>query len=186
MLRIEPIPAFKDNYIWCLRSGAHAAFVDPGEAAPVLRAIEDENLSPCAIVITHHHWDHVGGIETLLQHFDVPVFGPAVERIPGCTRALGDDDHFSLPEIGLHLKVIEVGGHTSGHIAYYGDEILLSGDTLFSVGCGKVFEGTPDQMWRSLQKLRALPDDTRVYCGHEYTQANCEFIPDKCCEIVEM
>ena len=111
----------------------------------------------------------------MLQHFDVPVFGPAGERIPGCTRALSDNDQFSLPKIGLSLRVIEVGGHTSGHIAYYGDDVLLSGDTLFSVGCGKLFEGTPGQMWRSLQKLRALPDETRVYCGHEYTQANCEF-----------
>lgn len=177
MLQIEPIPAFQDNYIWCLRRGSRAAFVDPGDAAPVVRAIENNALEPCAIIVTHHHWDHVGGIEELLQHFDIPVFGPAAENIPGCTQALAEGDTITVPGLDLDLIVMEVPGHTSGHIAYYGqsDGVLLCGDTLFSVGCGRLFEGTPAQMWQSLQKLRALPDDTRVYCSHEYTQANCEF-----------
>lgn len=175
VLKIVPIPAFNDNYIWCLHDGAHAAFVDPGDAKPVFETVEREQLKPAAIIVTHHHWDHVGGIAELRAQWNVPVFGPAAERIPNRTHALAEGDTITVPGIDLDLSVMEVPGHTSGHIAYVGDDILLCGDTLFSVGCGRLFEGTPEEMWDSLKKLRELPEATGVYCTHEYTQANCAF-----------
>ena len=179
MTAIIPIPAFSDNYIWLLVRGSLAAVVDPGDAAPVLAYLEREGLELTAILATHHHRDHVGGNPALLTRFDVPVFGPARETIPGRTLALGDGDRIIVPGIDATFDVIDVPGHTAGHIAYFGTvgdaPSLFCGDTLFTGGCGRLFEGTPAQMWSSLSALAALPAETRVYCGHEYTLANLRF-----------
>ena len=178
MTAIIPIPAFSDNYIWLLREGGDAVVVDPGDAGPVIEFLGREGLTLRAIVTTHHHPDHVGGVAKLLALTSVPVFGPANESIPGRTRALAEDDAIVLPGIGRELRVLDVPGHTSGHIAYVGDgndPIALVGDTLFAGGCGRLFEGTPAQMSASLAKLAALPAATAVYCAHEYTLANLRF-----------
>lgn len=175
MLEVTPVSAFKDNYIWVIGDGRRAAVVDPGDAAPVIRHLDERGLSLCAILATHHHADHVGGVGELLKRSPVPVYGPAGEPIPETTRALSDGDHVSMAELGLELDVIGIPGHTRAHVAYYGAGMLFCGDTLFACGCGRLFEGTPEQMYASLQKLLSLPDDTKVYCGHEYTLANIEF-----------
>jgi hydroxyacylglutathione hydrolase len=175
MLAIIPIPAFADNYIWLLREGAAAAIVDPGDAAPVIAYFEREGVAPTAIIATHHHGDHVGGIRDLLARWAVPVYGPANEAIPGRTQALREGDAIVVPGIGLALSTLDVPGHTAGHIALVGKEMVFCGDTLFAAGCGRLFEGTPAQMVASLAKLAALPDATRIYCGHEYTVSNLRF-----------
>ncbi len=179
MTAIIPIPAFADNYIWLLREGTRAAVVDPGDARPVLDYLARERLSLTAVLATHHHNDHVGGIETLLAGHPAPVFGPAHEAIPRIAHALEEGDVVSLPDMPVRLRVIDIPGHTAGHIAYFGDvggvPSLFCGDTLFAAGCGRVFEGTSAQMWASLCALAALPGDTLVYCGHEYTLANLRF-----------
>ena len=172
---IVPIRAFQDNYIWCLRRGTSAVVVDPGDAAPVLAYLSDTGLQLAAILTTHHHGDHVGGNTALLAKYNVPVFGPARESIPGITRKLREGDTVDVPGVGVRLAVLDVPGHTAGHIAYHGEGILFCGDTLFSCGCGRLFEGTAQQMWTSLGKLRALPDNTAIYCAHEYTAANAAF-----------
>lgn len=175
-IRIEPIPAFKDNYIWCLRRDAHAVVVDPGEAQPVLDYLQSEQLTLCAILCTHHHADHVGGVAQLLsKHRSVPVYGPSTERIATLTAPVNEGDRVDIPELGIQFDVLDIPGHTAGHIAYYGGKVLFCGDTLFACGCGRVFEGTSKQMWQSLSKMASLPDDTAVYCGHEYTLANIRF-----------
>jgi hydroxyacylglutathione hydrolase len=179
MPAIIPIPALRDNYVWLVREGAHAAVVDPGDAAPVLAYLESERLALTGIVITHHHWDHVNGIAALAARFPVPVFGPAHESIPGRTNPVTEGDAFTLPQVGLELSVLDVPGHTSGQVSYFGNcggnPVVFTGDTLFTCGCGRIFEGTPAQMLSSLAKLAALPADTLVYCGHEYTIANLRF-----------
>jgi hydroxyacylglutathione hydrolase len=179
MPSIIPVPAFRDNYIWVLREGRSAAVVDPGDAAPVLAWLAGEQASLTAILATHHHADHVGGIDALLARFNVPVFGPAGEAIPGRTRALREGDRVEVPGVGAVFTVLDVPGHTAGHIAYAGAvdgaPVVFCGDTLFAGGCGRLFEGTPAQMWSSLSKLAALPPATRVYCAHEYTLANLRF-----------
>lgn len=179
MTSIIPIPAFADNYIWLLRHGTFAAVVDPGDAAPVLAYLAREGLSLVAVLATHHHNDHVGGVEALLARHPVPVFGPAHETIPGRTHAVREGDVVTVPHLPVTLRVLDIPGHTSGHVAYVGDvdgvPSVFCGDTLFAAGCGRVFEGTPAQMWTSLSALGALPADTRVYCGHEYTLANLRF-----------
>ena len=184
MATIIPVRAFSDNYIWVLREGSNAAVVDPGDAAPVAAYLDRERLALTAIINTHHHGDHVGGNEGLLARTAVPVFGPARERIPGITRGLVGGDTITVPGIGLELAVLDVPGHTAGHIAYFGragplDEggapVAFVGDTLFAGGCGRLFEGTPAQMQESLSRLAALPPATRVYCAHEYTLANLRF-----------
>jgi hydroxyacylglutathione hydrolase len=175
MPTIIPIPAFADNYIWVVRHGDKAAVVDPGDAAPVVEYLEREGIELCAIVNTHHHGDHVGGNRGLLERWRVPVFGPAREQIPGRTQALTEGDRFTLPGIGIELSVLDIPGHTAGHIACAGNGMVFCGDTLFAAGCGRLFEGTPAQMVASLDKLAALPSDTSVYCGHEYTVSNLRF-----------
>ncbi len=149
--------------------------MDAGDAAPVIDYLDREKIELAAIVCTHHHGDHVGGNRALLERWPVPVYGPAREQIPGRTRALAEGDTIMLPGIRLELSVLDIPGHTSGHIAYTGNGTVFCGDTLFAAGCGRLFEGTPAQMVASLDKLAALPAETRVYCGHEYTVSNLRF-----------
>jgi hydroxyacylglutathione hydrolase len=179
MLTITPIPAFNDNYIWAIHDNARgraAVVVDPGDAVPVEAFLKSNALELTAILITHHHADHTGGIADLTANRSIPVFGPALEKIVGVNRALREGDRVSLPEVlDETLNVIELPGHTLGHIAYVGEEFVLCGDTLFAAGCGRLFEGTPEQMHASLTKLASLPPDTRVYCTHEYTLSNLRF-----------
>ena len=172
---IVPIRAFRDNYIWCMRRGSAAAVVDPGDAQPVLDYLSQQNLHLTAILTTHHHADHVGGNTGLLEKYNVPVFGPAREKIPGVTQTLSEGDTVNVPGFGSTFRVLDVPGHTAGHIAYHGEGVLFCGDTLFSCGCGRLFEGTAEQMYSSLLKFAALPDDTLAYCAHEYTLANLRF-----------
>ncbi|HYX62593.1 MAG TPA: hydroxyacylglutathione hydrolase [Burkholderiales bacterium] len=174
--QVAAVRAFKDNYVWTLRNATHAAaVVDPGEAQPVLDYLARERLTLAAVLATHHHPDHVGGIARLLEEFRVPVYGPRGEPIATLTQAVSEGDTVRIPELGASFAVLDIPGHTRAHIAYYGGGALFCGDTLFACGCGRVFEGTPAQMYASLEKLRALPDDTKVYCGHEYTLANIGF-----------
>ena len=174
-VEVVPLRAFSDNYVWTLRDSGHAAVVDPGDAKPVLDYLRSERLELVAIINTHHHADHVGGNAELLKHYRVPVYGPHDERIREVTHRLGDGDKITLPHFGIEFQIFEIPGHTRSHIAFYGGGMLFSGDTLFAVGCGKLFEGTPQQMYDSLSKLIRLPDDTKVYCGHEYTLSNIRF-----------
>jgi hydroxyacylglutathione hydrolase len=172
---VVPVRAFQDNYIWVLRRDGNAAVVDPGDAQPVLDYLRAEKLQLTAILNTHHHADHVGGNAALLEHRQVPVYGPHDERIPTVSRRLHQDETFTLEEFGISFSVLEIPGHTRTHIAFHGGGMLFCGDTLFACGCGRLFEGTPAQMHASLAKLTALADSTRVYCGHEYTVANIRF-----------
>ena len=172
---VVPLRAFRDNYIWTLRSDPYAAVVDPGDAQPVLDYLLRERLQLCAILATHHHPDHTGGIADLLVRHAVPVYGPRGEPIPTLTRPVSEGDEVDIPQLGLRFSVIDIPGHTRAHIAYYGADSLFCGDTLFACGCGRLFEGTAQQMVDSLGKLAALPDSTLVYSGHEYTLANIDF-----------
>jgi hydroxyacylglutathione hydrolase len=173
--QIIPLRAFKDNYVWTLRNARFAAVVDPGEAQPVLDYLAAEKLQLIAILATHHHQDHVGGIAELLRTNKVPVYGPRGEPIATLTQAVGGGDEVSLEQLGVSFEVLDIPGHTRAHVAYYGANMVFCGDTLFACGCGKAFEGTPQQLYSSLEKLMALPDETLVYCGHEYTLANIGF-----------
>lgn len=179
MLSIIPIPAFADNYIWLLRKADAGVVVDPGDAAPVIDHCEREGVALAAILATHHHGDHVGGIARLSERWPLPVYGPATETIPGRSHALREGDVVVVPGIDVRFTAIDIPGHTAGHIAYVSaDEeppVVFCGDTLFAAGCGRLFEGTPAQMVDSLAKLARLPDETRIYCGHEYTLANLRF-----------
>jgi hydroxyacylglutathione hydrolase len=172
---VVPVRAFSDNYIWTLRDGSRAAVVDPGDAKPVIDYLDREGLELVAILNTHHHADHVGGNPQLLSRWKVPVFGPHDDRIPDVTHRVGNGDRVTLPHFDIALDVMEIPGHTRSHIAFSGDGMLFCGDTLFAVGCGRLFEGTPRQMHESLSRLARLGDGTRVYCGHEYTLSNIRF-----------
>ena len=173
-MRLQPLPAFDDNYIWTLADeDGRAIIVDPGQARPVLDAV-DAGLQPVALLLPHHHNDHIGGVDALLERFpDLPVFAPDEPRIAQATVRVGDGDVVEVA--GWRFDVIAVPGHTSSHIAFHGHGVLFSGDTLFSLGCGRMFEGTPAQMLASLDRLAALPADTQVCCGHEYTRSNAAF-----------
>lgn len=174
--KVVAIPAFNDNYIWCIHNNKDAVVVDPGDATPVLDYLKTNALNLVGVLITHHHHDHTGGILKLASaNTSLVVFGPNGGHIKGITHPLVDGDTATFPSMGLELSVIEVPGHTLDHIAYYGHNALFCGDTLFSAGCGRLFEGTPEQMLHSLNKLAALPDHTMVYCTHEYTAANVAF-----------
>lgn len=175
MFEVIRIPAFKDNYIWLLRKGRSAVVVDPGDASPVLDVLEREGLALKAILITHHHADHQGGISALLAQYPADVFGPAAESITALTHPLLGGESIRLDSIGADFKVLALPGHTLGHLAYLSDERLFCGDTLFGAGCGRLFEGSPAQMHDSLARLAALPGDTAVYCAHEYTETNLRF-----------
>lgn len=178
-LNVLTVPAFKDNYLWLVHDGVHATVVDPGDCAPILAALSAHHLTLASILLTHHHADHIGGVAELLSRFDVPVFGPRADGIGAVTVPLAEGDRVDVPGVGLVLRVLDVPGHTRGHIAYVretpGAHWLFCGDTLFAGGCGRLFEGTPAQMAASLDKLAALPDDTQVFCAHEYTLSNLRF-----------
>ncbi|AOB33378.1 hydroxyacylglutathione hydrolase [Bordetella sp. H567] len=174
---LVPLPAFSDNYIWLARQQGLAAVVDPGQAEPVLRALREHGLQLRAILLTHHHQDHVGGVLELSLSTGAVVYGPAHESLPRCDIALNEGDHVRIPELDLSMDVLDVPGHTAGHIAYFGrisgvEPVLFCGDTLFAGGCGRLFEGTPAQMADSLGKFVTLPAETQVCCAHEYTLAN--------------
>ena len=177
-MKLIPLPAFADNYIWMLHDGHKALVVDPGDAQPVRDALQREGLQLETILVTHHHADHTGGVAELRNATGAKVFGPATEEMPEPLQRLSGDSVCSA--MGLSFQVLDVPGHTAGHIAYYcpdvdGAPLLFCGDTLFSGGCGRLFEGTPAQMLASLESLAALPDDTRVCCTHEYTLSNLLF-----------
>jgi len=174
-MQIEPIPAFEDNYIWALRHQGAVALVDPGEAAPALRFLAASGDRLCAILVTHRHGDHIGGIAELVARYPVPVYGPALEAAEVITHPLGDSARVALPALDATFEVLHVPGHTLGHIVYYRPETLFCGDTLFGAGCGRVFEGTLAQMHAALARLAALPVATQIYCAHEYTQSCLRF-----------
>lgn len=177
-MKLIPLPAFSDNYFWLLHDGQRALVVDPGAAQPVLTALQDQHVQLQAILVTHHHPDHTGGVDALRAATGAAVFGPAHERMPEPLRRLAGGEQLEC--LGLRWRVIDVPGHTAGHIAYFctdvdGAPLLFCGDTLFSGGCGRLFEGSPAQMLASLDTLAALPAGTRICCAHEYTLSNLKF-----------
>lgn len=176
---IRPIKAFSDNYIWLIARNGLACVVDPGDATPVLAQLEQDKLKLTAILLTHHHADHVGGVMDLIQATGAAVYGPAMERLPHCDHLMSEGDRVELQGLATSLSVMDVPGHTAGHIAYVGqvsgEPVLFCGDTLFAAGCGRLFEGTPAQMHASLSKLAALDPRTAVYCAHEYTLSNLKW-----------
>lgn len=178
-LTLTPVPAFDDNYLWLLDNGREAIVVDPGDAAPVLAALDARGLTLAGILLTHHHGDHVGGVDALRSRLRGPIYAPTHEKMPEPVQRVQGGDTVEL--LGLQFAVMDVPGHTAGHIAYFAakvpgsDPLLFCGDTMFSGGCGRLFEGTPAQMHASLQSLAALPTQTRVCCAHEYTLSNLRF-----------
>ena len=177
-LDVRPVCAFSDNYIWLIESpkaAGQVVAVDPGEAEPVIAELKRRNLKLAAILLTHHHPDHIGGVPGLLRLGKIPVVGPEDQRIAFETQTVRDGDPCQLPELRLGFEILQIPGHTLSHIAFWGHGALFCGDTLFSAGCGRMFEGTPKQMNASLSRLRDLPPQTQVFCGHEYTAANLRF-----------
>ncbi|MCG2584641.1 hydroxyacylglutathione hydrolase [Massilia sp. TS11] len=176
-LAVLRVPAFRDNYLWLVHDGQAALVVDPGDAAPIKQALADHGLRLTAILLTHHHADHTGGVDALRARWQAPVFGPRHDGIAAVERAVGEGDLLRLDSPACSLRVLDVPGHTRGHIAYYAADagFLFCGDTLFAGGCGRLFEGSPAQMQASLHKLAALPPDTQVFCAHEYTASNLAF-----------
>lgn len=174
-MNIVPIPAFQSNYLWSIETESEAAIVDPGDATPVIAHLENLNLDLKYILITHHHPDHVGGIRQLKTKFpNCTVYGPAQENIPAIDIKLQENDVVNLGSLGKY-KVLDIPGHTSGHIAYYDDQNAFVGDTIFAAGCGRLFEGTPTQMVNSFNKLKKLSPKTKLFCAHEYTLSNIDF-----------
>ncbi|NOY17753.1 MAG: hydroxyacylglutathione hydrolase [Gammaproteobacteria bacterium] len=176
-ISLTPLPSLSDNYIWVITNTTNstAVIVDPGTATVCVNFLEQENIKLVAILITHYHWDHVNGVERLIQMYDIPIYGPATEYIPYLTKPLTRHDRFSIPELKLDFQVIDLSGHTAEHIGYLTDRMLFCGDTLFSAGCGRLFNGTAEQLHAALQRIKQLPADTTVYCAHEYTLDNLHF-----------
>lgn len=174
-MRVHPIKAYSDNYIWVIQptSEKRVIVVDPGDSQPVKAWLQEHDASVDSYLITHHHWDHTDGLEPLLGDYPAPVYGPKDSKILQISEPLQELDTFS--RLGLNFEVLETPGHTLDHISFYTAGHLFCGDTLFSGGCGRMFEGSPEQFVESLSKLRQLPGDTRVFCAHEYTQANLTF-----------
>ncbi|MDR0563907.1 MAG: hydroxyacylglutathione hydrolase [Azoarcus sp.] len=173
-LKVIPVPFARDNYLWLISDGRHAALVDPGEAAPALDALQ--GLNPAAILLTHHHVDHIGGVSELLAHYpSLPVYGPRKDNIACVNRPVEDGSKVRLEALGLTLQVIGVPGHTRGHIAWLGEGMLFCGDALFSAGCGRLFEGTPADLEYTLRRLSQIDGQTKIYCAHEYTLTNLAF-----------
>lgn len=175
MLNIIPIPAFDDNYIWLLHNTRHAVVVDPGDAAPVIATLKALNLTLTAILITHHHSDHIDGVSSLLAYRAVPVYAPKYENYNFEHIKLAENDEITLPEIAQSFRVIWLPGHTLGHIAYVNDDYLFCGDVIFGAGCGRLFEGTSSQLFNSLNRLKSLKGSTKIFCTHEYTAKNIAF-----------
>jgi len=176
MLKIHPVPAFSDNYIWVIHDQSHALVVDPGESQGVLDYLRQQQLELQAILITHHHYDHINGVEAILDSYPkATVFAPADERIPFAYQTMQENSHIGFAQPGIEFKVLETPGHTRTHIVYHNDAMLFCGDTLFSMGCGRLFEGTPEQMHHSLNKIKQLSEHLKVYCTHEYTLDNIRF-----------
>ncbi len=178
MFNIRPIKAFDDNYIWLLHKAGNpnVAVVDPGDEDPVLDLLQREGLKLTAILLTHKHGDHTGGVRELLAAYPgIPVYGPSNEPVPVVTHPVADSERIQLPGLDLELEVLEVPGHTEGHVAYLAEGNLFCGDTLFTCGCGRVFSGTHEQLHASLQRIASLPPQTNIYCAHEYTLDNLGF-----------
>ena len=175
-MNIFDIPAFTDNYIWAIQIDDSITIVDPGESIPVLKVIEEKKLNLQDILITHHHYDHTGGLLELKKYISGKVYGPKNENIDGIDVSLAEND--LIETLGHEFRVIETPGHTLDHIAFYSKQtnVLFCGDTLFSAGCGRLFEGAYDQLYTSIQKINELSDETKIYCGHEYTLSNLEFV----------
>ena len=177
-LNVHSIPAFVDNYIWSIEDGSSAIVVDPGQAEPVIEHLQSKGLDLVAVLVTHHHGDHVGGINRLKELYpQAKVTGFKNSTYPGIEHPYAEGDAFTL--LGMEFRLIEVPGHTLDHVAYFthlnNKPILFCGDSLFSGGCGRLFEGSAEQMYASLSKIKALPEDTLIYCAHEYTMANLHF-----------
>tara|TARA_R110001606_G_scaffold395213_2_gene567167 strand:+ start:62479 stop:63249 length:771 start_codon:yes stop_codon:yes gene_type:complete len=177
MLTIKAVPAFNDNYIWFIQEpdSKMLLIVDPGDAEPVIEAIERQQLKPVALLITHHHSDHIAGIDKLVNHYKIPVYGPKYEAIPYLTHPLSACKDLTINSIFPSITVLDVPGHTNGHIAFLIDGNLFCGDTLFGAGCGRLLGGTAKQLHTSLQLIASLPEQTKIFCAHEYTQANLRF-----------
>ncbi len=175
-MEITAVEALQDNYIWLIRDRrGRVAIIDPGEAEPVVKAVEEAAVAPGAILITHGHHDHVGGVPELARRYQVPVYGPAGERIAAVTHPLRGGERLRPGEMDVEFEVLAIPGHTCGHLAYYGHGRLFCGDTLFTAGCGRVFSSTGQRLFHSLQRISRLPDETEIFCAHEYTEENLRF-----------
>lgn len=174
-MELIQIPALNDNYIWILSDDhQQCIIVDPSESEPVLEILAQKKLIPIAILLTHHHDDHTGGVKGILNEFKhLTVFGPQETKVKGATDLVSHGDNIKIGD--FNFQIFALPGHTLGHIGFYQPPYLFCGDTLFSAGCGRIFEGTPEQMYQSLQHIAALPDDTLICCAHEYTQSNLKF-----------
>jgi len=176
LIHIDPIEAFQDNYIWLIHNDQNSIIVDPGDSKPVVSALERKKLNLVAILITHHHADHIGGVIELQEKYPhIKIFAPQKDKYDFVNISLKNGDEINIPELQINYKIIEIPGHTQGHIAYYDMKNLFCGDTLFACGCGRIFDGTHEQMYNSLKKISALPKSTKIYCAHEYTKKNIAF-----------
>lgn len=175
--KIAAIRALKDNYIWAIHGeNRTVTVVDPGQAQPVIAYLTENQYTLDTILLTHHHADHTGGVQDLLKQYpNVAVYGSLIDRVPGITHFVQENDTIALTTLPFTFTVLNLPGHTLGHIGFYGNDLLFCGDTLFSAGCGRLFEGTYAQLYHSLEKLRQLPLHTHIYCAHEYTLSNLRF-----------